>query len=118
MVTVNFSKLAQSVRDEYHFAWSIVAMGTALRIAGNFVSQAFAVILVVLQQDFEGLITLIVLAQVFPQHHQRAAVPRRRLGGRPLWCETFSIGGSHSVRRRHGASGHHRQRTCIAVVLE
>ena len=65
MVTVNFSKLAQSVRDEYHFAWSIVAMGTALRIAGNFVSQAFAVILVVLQQDFEGLITLIVLAQVF-----------------------------------------------------
>jgi MFS family permease len=40
-------------------------MGTMLRIAGNFVSQAFAVILVVLQEQFAGLITLIVMAQVF-----------------------------------------------------
>ena len=65
MVTVNVGNLAQTVRDHYHFAWSIVAMGTALRIAGNFVSQAFAVILVVLQEQFAGLLTLIIMAQVF-----------------------------------------------------
>ena len=40
-------------------------MGTVLRVTANFVSQAFAVILVVLQQDFGWALTAIVLAQVF-----------------------------------------------------
>ena len=36
-----------------------------LRLTANFVSQAFAVILVVLQTDFAWGVTAIVLAQVF-----------------------------------------------------
>jgi MFS family permease len=40
-------------------------MGTLLRVSANFVSQAFAVILVVLQQDFQWSVTAIVMAQVF-----------------------------------------------------
>ena len=59
------STRANAIRQEYHYAWAIVGMGTALRVTANFVSQAFAVILVVLQQDFAGSVTLIVLAQVF-----------------------------------------------------
>ena len=34
------------MREHYHYAWAIVAMGTTLRVTANFVSQAFAVILV------------------------------------------------------------------------
>lgn len=55
----------RSVREHYHYAWLIVGMGTLLRVTANFVSQAFAVILVVLQQDFQWSVTAIVMAQVF-----------------------------------------------------
>ena len=53
------------MRDRYHYAWLVVGMGTMLRMTANFVSQAFAVILVVLQTDFAWGVTVIVLAQVF-----------------------------------------------------
>ena len=53
------------LRERYHYAWLVVGMGTMLRVTANFVSQAFAVILVVLQTDFAWGITAIVLAQVF-----------------------------------------------------
>ncbi len=53
------------VRERYHYAWLVVGMGTLLRVTANFVSQAFAVILVVLQTDFAWGVTAIVLAQVF-----------------------------------------------------
>ena len=53
------------LREQYHYAWLVVGMGTMLRVTANFVSQAFAVILVVLQTDFAWGVTAIVLAQVF-----------------------------------------------------
>ena len=53
------------LREQYHYAWVVVGMGTMLRLTANFVSQAFAVILVVLQTDFAWGVTAIVLAQVF-----------------------------------------------------
>ena len=53
------------LREQYHYAWLVVGMGTVLRMTANFVSQAFAVILVVLQTDFAWGVTAIVLAQVF-----------------------------------------------------
>ena len=55
----------RAIREDYHYAWSIVGIGTALRVTANFVSQAFAVLLVVLQDNFEWTVTAIVLAQVF-----------------------------------------------------
>ena len=54
-----------TLREQYHYAWLVVGMGTMLRVTANFVSQAFAVILVVLQTDFAWGVTAIVLAQVF-----------------------------------------------------
>ena len=53
------------MREQYHYAWVVVGTGTMLRVTANFVGQAFAVILVVLQQDFAWGVTAIVLAQVF-----------------------------------------------------
>jgi MFS family permease len=61
----NLGALVRSAARDYHYAWSIVAVGTVLRVTANFVSQAFAVILVVLQQDFAWAVTTIILAQVF-----------------------------------------------------
>ena len=59
-----WSNRVDALREQYHYAWVIVGTGTALRVTANFVSQAFAVILVVLQQDFAWGVTAIVLAQV------------------------------------------------------
>ena len=62
----------RAIREDYHYAWSIVGIGTALRVTANFVSQAFGVVLVVLQDnffqwdaDFQWKVTAVVLAQVF-----------------------------------------------------
>ena len=64
-MNIDLSDRMDSIREHYHYAWVIVGMGTLLRVTANFVSQAFAVILVVLQQDFQWTVTAIVLAQVF-----------------------------------------------------
>ena len=45
-----------------HYAWYIVAMGTMLQLTTNFVSQAFAILLVVMQDNFGWSLTAIVLA--------------------------------------------------------
>jgi MFS family permease len=62
---VEIANRVRAIRGDYHYAWSIVGIGTTLRVTANFVSQAFGVVLVILQQDFEWSVTLIVLAQVF-----------------------------------------------------
>ena len=56
---------ARAIREDYHYAWAILGIGTVLRVTANFVSQAFAVILVVLLENFEWTVTAIILAQVF-----------------------------------------------------
>ncbi len=64
-MNTGFSDLVNYTRERYHYAWLVVGIGTMLRVTANFVSQAFAVILVVLQTDFAWGVTAIVLAQVF-----------------------------------------------------
>ena len=64
-LNIDLSSQMRSLREQYHYAWLVVGMGTMLRVTANFVSQAFAVILVVLQTDFAWGVTAIVLAQVF-----------------------------------------------------
>ena len=64
-MNIDLSDRVNYLRDQYHYAWLVVGMGTMLRVTANFVSQAFAVILVVLQTDFAWGVTAIVLAQVF-----------------------------------------------------
>ena len=64
-MNIDLSNRTSYLREQYHYAWLVVGMGTMLRVTANFVSQAFAVILVVLQTDFAWGVTAIVLAQVF-----------------------------------------------------
>ena len=64
-MNIGLSNRMDALREQYHYAWVVVGTGTLLRVTANFVSQAFAVILVVLQQDFAWGVTAIVLAQVF-----------------------------------------------------
>ena len=64
-MNTGLSDLTNHLRERYHYAWLVVGIGTLLRMTANFVSQAFAVILVVLQTDFAWGVTAIVLAQVF-----------------------------------------------------
>ena len=64
-MNIDLSGRMNYLREQYHYAWLVVGMGTMLRVTANFVSQAFAVILVVLQTDFAWGVTAIVLAQVF-----------------------------------------------------
>jgi MFS family permease len=45
-----------------HYGWYIVAMGTALQLTTNFVSQAFAILVVVMRDNFGWSLTAIVLA--------------------------------------------------------
>lgn len=45
-----------------HFAWYIVGMATLLQLTTNFVSQAFAVLIVVLQDTFAWSLTAITMA--------------------------------------------------------
>ena len=45
-----------------HYGWYIVAMGTTLQLTTNFVSQAFAILVVVMRDNFGWSLTAIVLA--------------------------------------------------------
>ncbi len=55
----------RSVGKNLHYAWLIVAMATILQLTTNFVSQAFAILMVVLQEDFAWTLTAITLAYFF-----------------------------------------------------
>ena len=55
------SRAANSVLHA-HYAWYIVAMGTTLQLTTNFVSQAFAILIVVMRDNFGWSLTAIVLA--------------------------------------------------------
>ena len=48
-----------------HYAWYIVGMATTLQLTTNFVSQAFAILLVVMQDSFGWSITAITLSYFF-----------------------------------------------------
>ena len=49
----------------YHFAWAIVAMASVLQITTSFISQAFAILMVILEENFEWSLTAITLAYFF-----------------------------------------------------
>ncbi|MDA1129050.1 MAG: MFS transporter [Chloroflexi bacterium] len=55
------SRAVSSVTNA-HYAWYIVALGTTLQLTTNFVSQAFAILVVVMRDNFGWSLTAIVLA--------------------------------------------------------
>ena len=65
MANVNPSEATRAGTSRLHYAWVIVGMATMLQLSTNFVSQAFAVLLVVLQADFAWGLTAITLAYFF-----------------------------------------------------
>jgi len=53
MANVKIGNLVSSARSHYHFAWMIVGMAVLLQVTTNAVSQAFAILMVVIQQEFD-----------------------------------------------------------------
>ena len=53
------------VGGRFHYAWLIVGMATTLQVTTNFISQAFAILIVILQDDFGWTLTAIILAYFF-----------------------------------------------------
>ena len=51
-----------SIRISYHYAWLILASGTVLQVTASFIGQSFAILLVVLRDDFQWSLTAITLA--------------------------------------------------------
>ena len=56
-----FSRVVSNVVHA-HYGWYIVGMGTTLQLTTNFVSQAFAILVVVMRDNFGWSLTAIVLA--------------------------------------------------------
>ena len=54
MANLNVISWVQIAKENYHYAWSIVGIGTFMRVISNFVSQAFGLVLIYLIQEFPG----------------------------------------------------------------
>ena len=65
MVKLSPGERGRSIRISCHYAWLIVAMGTVLQVTSSFIGQAFAILLVVLRDDFQWSLTAITLAYFF-----------------------------------------------------
>ena len=59
---LNLERGLKSLSDNYHPAWSIVATATLLQVTTNFIGQAFAILIVVLREEFAWSLTAITLA--------------------------------------------------------
>ena len=58
-----------------HYAWFIAAIAAVLQVTTNFISQAFAVIMVTIQKDFGWTLTAITLAYFLKNIVQAVASP-------------------------------------------
>lgn len=65
MANVNVGTLVSAARQNYHYAWLVVGMAVTLQVTTNAVSQAFAILMVVIQQEFGWALTWITLAYFF-----------------------------------------------------
>ena len=65
MANLHLGSLASAARQNYHYAWLIVGMAVLLQVTTNAVSQAFAILMVVIQQEFGWALTWITLAYFF-----------------------------------------------------
>lgn len=56
------TRLSERVRGFYYQPWMIVALATLLQLSTNFIGQAFAILLPVLQAEFGWVLTIITFA--------------------------------------------------------
>ena len=59
---LNLERGLKSLSDNYHPAWAIVATATLLQVTTNFIGQAFAILIVVLRDEFAWSLTAITMA--------------------------------------------------------
>ncbi|MCE2462356.1 MAG: MFS transporter [Dehalococcoidia bacterium] len=62
MLKLSLGQGMRSIGVHWHYAWLIVVMATVLQVSTNFISQAFSILLVKLQDDFGWTLTAITLA--------------------------------------------------------
>ena len=62
MLKLSLGQGMRSIGVHWHYAWLIVVMATVLQVTTNFISQAFSILLVKLQEDFGWTLTAITLA--------------------------------------------------------
>ena len=62
MAEPNIASKAVSSVTQAHYGWYIVAMGTVLQLTTNFVSQAYSILLVVMEDSFGWSLTLTAIA--------------------------------------------------------
>ncbi len=62
MLTQNPSPSTNNPSRFYYQPWMIVALATLLQISTNFIGQAFAILMVVLQEEFAWTLTIITFA--------------------------------------------------------
>jgi MFS family permease len=70
--------LGQRVRSipvQFHYAWGIAAMAAVLQVSTNFISQAFAILLPIIEETFGWSLTAITLAYVFKSVVQAVLSP-------------------------------------------
>ena len=62
MAEPNIASRAVRSVTQAHYGWYIVAMGTVLQLTTNFVSQAYSILLVVMEDSFGWSLTLTAIA--------------------------------------------------------
>ncbi len=62
MLNDNLKSRGAGLRGFYYQPWMIVALATLLQISTNFIGQAFAILMVVLQEEFAWTLTIITFA--------------------------------------------------------
>ena len=86
----------RSVREYYHeynhYAWLIVAIATILQVTTGFVSQAFAVLMVQLEEDLSWTLTAITLAYFLRSVDRRCPGACGRLDWGQVWRKAGHAG--------------------------
>ena len=65
MVKLAENPTASRLSSLHHYGWAIVAMATVLQVTTNFISQAFSVLIVIIQDEFGWTLTSIIFAYFF-----------------------------------------------------
>jgi len=74
-VSVTLGQRVRSIPVQFHYAWGIAAMAAVLQVSTNFISQAFAILLPIIEETFGWSLTAITLAYVFKSVVQAVLSP-------------------------------------------
>jgi len=100
VLKLSLGERARSVSIHYHYAWFIAVLAAVLQVTTNFVGQAFAILMPIIQKEFGWSLTAITLAYFFRSIIQAVLSPTagwvaERYGARRslLLAATLYVGG-------------------------